>query len=186
MTPTTVSGRIVGAICAVTGTLVIALPVPIVSENFSLFYKQERRRRMVQERRAALEKAHMEGKVMDYEGQREEKAAAYIQERFRGRGPVRRSNTNLRVDNEFEEFNHPHRKESYPRRVRPRTLSQDNSIQSDQPPYYKKKIRVDDEGHFNGGYVRSGSISVDNSPKVERRKHHHHHHGHHGGHRGSN
>ena len=67
VTPKTVVGRIVGAICAVTGTLVIALPVPIVSENFSLFYKQERRRRMVQERRAALEKAHMEGKVVDYE-----------------------------------------------------------------------------------------------------------------------
>ena len=71
----------------------IALPVPIVSENFSMFYKQvnlsssspslaflsspkvssslswwswslqERRRRMVHERRAALEKAQMEGKV---------------------------------------------------------------------------------------------------------------------------
>ena len=52
MTPQTTVGRVVGAICAVTGTLVIALPVPIVSENFSLFYKQERRRRMVQERRA--------------------------------------------------------------------------------------------------------------------------------------
>ena len=34
VTPKTVVGRIVGAICAVTGTLVIALPVPIVSENF--------------------------------------------------------------------------------------------------------------------------------------------------------
>ena len=41
--PKTVVGRVVGSLCAVTGTLVIALPVPIVSENFSLFYKQERR-----------------------------------------------------------------------------------------------------------------------------------------------
>ena len=41
--PKTVVGRVVGSICAITGTLVIALPVPIVSENFSLFYKQERR-----------------------------------------------------------------------------------------------------------------------------------------------
>ena len=60
----------------------IALPVPIVSENFSLFYKQERRRRMVQERRAALEKAHMEGRVMDYGAVREDKAAQIIQERW--------------------------------------------------------------------------------------------------------
>ena len=46
-----------------------------------MFYKQERRRRMVNERRAALEKAQMEGKVQDYEGQQEEKAAQVIQER---------------------------------------------------------------------------------------------------------
>ena len=82
VTPKTVVGRVVGSICAITGTLVIALPVPIVSENFSLFYKQERRRRMVQERRAALEKAHMEGRVMDYGAVREDKAAQIIQERF--------------------------------------------------------------------------------------------------------
>ena len=82
VTPKTVVGRVVGTICAITGTLVIALPVPIVSENFSLFYKQERRRRMVQERRAALEKAHMEGRVMDYGAVREDKAAQIIQERW--------------------------------------------------------------------------------------------------------
>lgn len=89
--PKTVMGRIVGSICAITGTLVIALPVPIVSENFSMFYKQERRRRMVHERRAALEKAQMEGKVQDYEGQQEEKAAQVIQERYRGRLTLRRN-----------------------------------------------------------------------------------------------
>ena len=82
MTPKTVMGRVVGSICAITGTLVIALPVPIVSENFSMFYKQERRRRMVHERRAALEKAQLEGRVHDYEGQQEEKAAQVIQERL--------------------------------------------------------------------------------------------------------
>ena len=176
VTPKTHVGRIVGAICAVTGTLVIALPVPIVSENFSLFYKQERRRRMVQERRAALEKAHMEGKVMDYEGQREEKAAAYIQEKFRGRVTVnKRSHLNLRVDDEIEQH---FRRESYPRRARPRTLSEDHSsIHSDQPPYYKRKVRVDDEGHINGGYIRNESIS-EHSPSYTRRKHHHHRHHH--------
>ncbi|XP_023319614.1 potassium voltage-gated channel subfamily B member 2 isoform X2 [Eurytemora carolleeae] len=83
--PKTVVGRIVGSICAITGTLVIALPVPIVSENFSLFYKQERRRLMVSERRSALEKAQAEGRVRDYDGQNEEKAAKIIQERFRER-----------------------------------------------------------------------------------------------------
>ena len=177
VTPKTVVGRIVGAICAVTGTLVIALPVPIVSENFSLFYKQERRRRMVQERRAALEKAHMEGKVMDYEGQREEKAAAYIQERFRGRGGVlKRSSTHLEIDNEYD-YHHHRDSDSVPRRVR--TVSGDehsSSIHDDQPPYSKRKVRLDSDGHVNGGYVRSGSVSNDQSPNVGRRKHHRHHH----------
>ena len=187
MTPQTTVGRVVGAICAVTGTLVIALPVPIVSENFSLFYKQERRRRMVQERRAALEKAHMEGRVMDYEGQREEKAAAYIQEKFRGRGggggtQRPRSGGKLRVHSEQETGR---RRESGPRRVRPRTLSEDQSlapsIASDQPPYYRRRVRVDeDSGQVNGGYIRSEPASVENSP--HRRRHHHHHSHHHHGH----
>ena len=61
--PTTLLGRVVGSICAITGTLVIALPVPIVSENFAMFYKQERRREMVTERRLALERAQLEGRV---------------------------------------------------------------------------------------------------------------------------
>ena len=182
-------GRVVGAICAVTGTLVIALPVPIVSENFSLFYKQERRRRMVQERRAALERAHIEGKVMDYEGAREEKAAAYIQERFRGRGTVRKSSSNLRIKNEIE---NEYRRESYGgRKVRPRG-SEDSSVRSDQPPYYKKKVRLED-GLVNAGFIRSEPASVDNSPSrrrrhepdseehsPSRRRHGHHHKHHHG------
>ena len=37
---------------------------------------------MVLERRAALEKAQLEGKVQDYEGQQEEKAAQIIQDRW--------------------------------------------------------------------------------------------------------
>ena len=161
----------VGAICAVTGTLVIALPVPIVSENFSLFYKQERRRRMVQERRAALERAHIEGKVMDYEGAREEKAAAYIQERFRGRGTVRKSSNNLRIKNEIE---NQYRRESYGgRKVRPRG-SEDNSVHSDQPPYYKRRVRLEDRHHNDGlvneGFVRSEPVSVENSPSRRRRR----------------
>ena len=171
VTPKTVVGRVVGSICAITGTLVIALPVPIVSENFSLFYKQERRRRMVQERRAALERAHIEGKVMDYEGAREEKAAAYIQERFRGRGTVRKSSNSLRIKNEIE---NQYRRESYGgRKVWPRG-SEDGSVHSDQPPYYKRKVRLDDRHHsdglVNGGFVRSEPVSVENSPSRRRRR----------------
>ena len=37
---------------------------------------------MVSERRSALEKAQAEGRVRDYDGQNEEKAAKIIQERY--------------------------------------------------------------------------------------------------------
>ena len=40
------------------------------------------RRLMVSERRSALEKAQAEGRVRDYDGQNEEKAAKIIQERY--------------------------------------------------------------------------------------------------------
>ncbi|XP_019640206.1 PREDICTED: potassium voltage-gated channel subfamily A member 7-like isoform X1 [Branchiostoma belcheri] len=41
-TPLTVGGKIVGAVCAVTGLLVIALPVPVIVSNFNYFYRTER------------------------------------------------------------------------------------------------------------------------------------------------
>ena len=44
---------------------------------------------MVHERRAALEKAQSEGRVVDYEGKKENDAAQIIQERFRGLGKKR-------------------------------------------------------------------------------------------------
>ena len=37
---------------------------------------------MLNERRAALEKAQAEGRVQDYDGQNQEKAAKIIQERY--------------------------------------------------------------------------------------------------------
>lgn len=41
--PTTVLGKFIGAICAVSGVLVIALPVPVFVSNFEHCYKQVRR-----------------------------------------------------------------------------------------------------------------------------------------------
>ena len=38
--PTTTGGRIVGAACAITGLLVIALPVPIFVNNFTSLYEK--------------------------------------------------------------------------------------------------------------------------------------------------
>lgn len=175
VSPKTVMGRVVGSICAITGTLVIALPVPIVSENFSMFYKQERRRRMVHERRAALEKAQLEGRVHDYEGQQEEKAAQVIQERFRGRGTMNRST--LQVN---DLIHSEHYKDSSLNRQL--GSSPDNNAWTtsvgmqcgrnsgqEKQQHHHRRSRMEDEGHINYGYTRNNS-TVDESAFVSRSK----------------
>ena len=77
--PKTLPGRVVGSVCAIVGTLIIALPVPIITENFKMFYQEERNRRLATERKVALEKAYSEGSLPDVEIQQQEQAARLIQ-----------------------------------------------------------------------------------------------------------
>ena len=42
--PETAMGRIVGALCAVAGVLLVALTIPVISNNFALFYNHARTR----------------------------------------------------------------------------------------------------------------------------------------------
>ncbi|CAG5113257.1 Oidioi.mRNA.OKI2018_I69.chr2.g7377.t1.cds [Oikopleura dioica] len=43
MVPTTVTGKIFGSVCSLSGVLVIALPVPVIVSNFSRIYSQNQR-----------------------------------------------------------------------------------------------------------------------------------------------
>ena len=41
MTPTTRVGKLIGSMCAITGVLTLALPVPVIVSNFEFFYKRD-------------------------------------------------------------------------------------------------------------------------------------------------
>ncbi|KAK3745865.1 hypothetical protein QZH41_013223 [Actinostola sp. cb2023] len=54
MVPITWQGKIVGSLCAVSGVLMIALPVPVIVSNFSLYYSHAKARMFLPKRKRPL------------------------------------------------------------------------------------------------------------------------------------
>ena len=61
--PVTGFGKVIGTMCSICGVLVIALPIPIIGNNFAAFYKNERRREQLANKKSDIERARRRGKI---------------------------------------------------------------------------------------------------------------------------
>eukprot|EP00058_Branchiostoma_floridae_P002688 XP_002588176.1 hypothetical protein BRAFLDRAFT_68815 [Branchiostoma floridae] len=62
--PRTLAGKLIGSMCVITGLLVIALPVPIIVENFNNFYKRDKNMHIAEE--SVMEKSAIDESIRNF------------------------------------------------------------------------------------------------------------------------
>ena len=67
MAPVTLGGRVIGGLCAITGILIIALPVPIFVNNFTTLYDRYVSRKKVVKEEKERERRRVLLEVRFYE-----------------------------------------------------------------------------------------------------------------------
>ena len=75
MRPITVWGKIVGSLCAISGVLTIALPVPVIVSNFNYFYHRENEQRAAEA--SKREKERKDSERLQKEKEEHEQARKY-------------------------------------------------------------------------------------------------------------